>query len=146
MASRSPVGPPGTRNPERTQERILQAAFKEFAAKGFAGARVDGIARRASINKRMLYHYFGDKEALFVEVLRRKIEQRQAWGVATPDDPRESLPYWFDLAGKDRDGIRFLEWGALRFGKGRLIDEEGRLEPARQPVERILARQAGGGW
>src|SRR5438067_8310551 len=89
---------PGTRNPERTQQRILQAAFKEFAAKGFAGARVDSIARRASINKRMLYHYFGDKEALFREVLRRKIEQRQAWGIATPDDPRESLPYWFHMA------------------------------------------------
>ena len=83
---------PETRNPERTQQRILQAAFKEFAAKGFAGARVDNIARRASINKRMLYHYFGDKEALFREVLRRKIQQRQAWGVATPDDARERAP------------------------------------------------------
>ena len=113
MASRSPVCLPGTRNPERTQERILQAAFKEFAAKGFAGARVDAIAQRAAINKRMLYHYFGDKEALFREVLRRKIEQRQAWGVATPDDPRESLPYWFDLACKDKDWIRLLEWEAL---------------------------------
>ena len=72
----------GTRNPQRTRQRILQAAFKEFAAKGFAGARVDNIARRASINKRMLYHYFGDKEALFREVLRRKIEQRQAIAAA----------------------------------------------------------------
>ena len=74
------------------------AAFKEFAAKGFAGARVDTIARRASINKRMLYHYFGDKEALFREVLRRKMAERHAWGLATPDLPSESLPYWFDLA------------------------------------------------
>ncbi len=138
------VGRPGTRNPERTQERILQAAFKEFAAKGFAGARVDCIARRAAINKRMLYHYFGDKEALFREVLRRKIEQRQAWGVATPDDPRESLPYWFDLACKDKDWIRLLEWEALQFGEGRLIDEERRLEAATQAVQRILRRQAKG--
>jgi len=144
MASRSPACPPGTRNPERTQERILQAAFKEFAAKGFAGARVDAIAQRAAINKRMLYHYFGDKEALFREVLRRKIEQRQAWGVATPDDPRESLPYWFDLACKDKDWIRLLEWEALQFGEGRLIDEESRLEAAGQAVERILRRQAKG--
>src|SRR5882762_7915742 len=114
------------RNPERTQERILQAAFKEFAAKGFAGARVDGIARSAAINKRMLYHYFGNKEGLFREVLRRKMAERQAWGVATPDDPMESLPYWFDLACKDPDWIRLLEWEALQFVEKRLIDEEKR--------------------
>src|SRR5437016_13458840 len=98
-----------SRNPERTQERILKAAFKEFAGKGFAGARVDSIARRAGINKRMLYHYFGDKEALFREVLRRKMAQRLAWSVATPNDPAESLPYWFDLACKDMDLIRLYE-------------------------------------
>src|SRR6266850_2617676 len=87
-----------TRDPERTQERILRAAFKEFAAKGFAGARVDGIARSASINKRMLYHYFGNKEGLFREVLRRKMAERHAWGVATPERPAEYLPVLFDLA------------------------------------------------
>src|SRR2546430_17716968 len=92
---------PVSRNPERSQERILAAAFEEFAAQGFAGARVDNIARSAGINKRMLYHYFGDKKNLFREVLRRKMAQRHAWGVATPDDPRDSLPYWFDIACKD---------------------------------------------
>src|SRR5437016_14668709 len=104
-----------SRNPERTQERILKAAFKEFAGKGFAGARVDQIARRAGINKRMLYHYFGDKESLFRHVLRRKMVERKTWGIATPDDPKESLPYWFDLACKDLDWIRLLEWEALQF-------------------------------
>src|SRR4051812_14348316 len=89
---------PATRNPERSQERILTAAFHEFAANGFAGARVDTIATRAGINKRMLYHYFGGKEKLFREVLRRKMAERQTWGMATPDDPAESLPYWFELA------------------------------------------------
>src|SRR5580765_4440836 len=113
----------GTRNPERTKQRILEAAFSGFAAKGFAGARVDEIARQAGINKRMLYHYFGDKKALFREVLRRRIAQRQAWGVATPDDPTQSLPYWFDLASKDRDWIRLLEWEALQFVDRQLIDE-----------------------
>src|SRR6266446_6276533 len=144
LSSRLAISPPATRNPERTRERILAAAFKEFAAQGFAGARVDRIARRAAINKRMLYHYFGDKESLFREVLRRKMAQRQAWGAATPDDPRESLPYWFDLACKDPDWIRLLEWEALQFGEGRLIDEESRLEAAGQAVERILRRQAKG--
>jgi len=62
-----------TRNPARTRGLILSAALTEFAAHGFAGARVDAIARQAGINKRMLYHYFGGKEELFRAVLRRKI-------------------------------------------------------------------------
>lgn len=130
------------RNPERSRERILAAAFKEFAAKGFAGARVDTIARRASINKRMLYHYFGDKQSLFREVLRRKMTERQAWGLATPDSPQESLPYWFDLACKDKGWVRLLEWEALQFAEGRLIDEDRRRDSASEAVRRILRRQS----
>ena len=61
------------RDPVRTRERILRAARREFVAKGFAGARVDAIARSAAVNKRMLYHYFGDKEALYRAVLREGI-------------------------------------------------------------------------
>lgn len=58
-----------TRDPERTSAAILDAATREFTEKGFGGARIDAIAARAKINKRMLYHYFGDKEALYVAVL-----------------------------------------------------------------------------
>ena len=135
--SRAPI----SRNPERSQERILKAAFKEFAEKGFAGARVDAIARRAGINKRMLYHYFGDKEALFRQVLRRKITQRKAWGVATPDQPSQSLPYWFDLACRDLDWIRLLEWEALQFPDKPLIDEARRRDSIAEAVGRVLRRQ-----
>lgn len=57
------------RNPERTAKNILAAALREFSDKGLAGARVDEIAARAKSNKRMLYHYFGNKEDLFLAVL-----------------------------------------------------------------------------
>src|SRR5206468_2856222 len=95
-----------SRNPKRTREKILAAAFTEFAGHGLAGARVDRIARSAGINKRMLYHYFGAKESLFRHVLRRKMAERKAWSVLTPNEAAESLPYWFDLACKDFDWIR----------------------------------------
>jgi len=58
-----------TRNPERTSAAILAAAVKEFTEKGYSGARIDAIAARAGANKRMLYHYFGDKEALYLAAL-----------------------------------------------------------------------------
>src|ERR1700733_13800264 len=57
------------RDPERTSAAILAAAVKEFTEKGYGSARIDNIAKRANINKRMLYHYFGNKEALYVAVL-----------------------------------------------------------------------------
>jgi len=142
--SRTEAARPATRNRERSQQRLFEAAFKEFAAKGFAGARVDVIARQAGINKRMLYHYFGDKEGLFREVLRRKVAQRQAWGEATPDDPRASLTYWFELACKDPDWIRLLEWEALQFGQKRLIDEPNRHRAIKAAVQRITSRQRRG--
>jgi AcrR family transcriptional regulator len=129
------------RDPARTRERILEAALAEFAEKGFAGARVDAIADSASINKRMLYHYFGDKEGLFREVLRKKMTQRRAWNLATPDDPMSSLPYWFDLARKDRNWVRLLEWEALQFANRKLIDESRRSKSARESVQRIQGRQ-----
>jgi TetR/AcrR family transcriptional regulator len=58
-----------TRDPERTRAAILSAATAEITAKGLTGARVDAIAKRAGVNKRMLYHYFGDKQGLYLAVL-----------------------------------------------------------------------------
>ena len=63
-----------TRNAERTQAVILEAATQEFARYGLAGARVDRIALRARTNKRMLYYYFGAKDKLFLAVLERAYE------------------------------------------------------------------------
>jgi AcrR family transcriptional regulator len=52
-----------------TRQRIFRIAIKEFADKGFSGARVETIASRSKVNIRMIYHYFGGKEALYIEVL-----------------------------------------------------------------------------
>src|SRR5215510_11841404 len=62
------------RDPDRTRESILTAAQHEFAAKGLSGARVDAIARRAGANKRMIYHYFGNKDGLYLAALERVYE------------------------------------------------------------------------
>jgi len=58
-----------TRDPERTRGAILAAATQEFSTNGLTGARVDAIAQRARVNKRMIYHYFGDKDGLYLAVL-----------------------------------------------------------------------------
>jgi TetR/AcrR family transcriptional regulator len=55
--------------PEESRAAILQAAAKEFAELGIAGARTDAIAREAHVNKALLYYYFTDKETLYGAVL-----------------------------------------------------------------------------
>ena len=66
MPSALPKSPPrGGRSAEQTRAAILQAALREFASQGVAGARTDAIARAAKVNKALLYYYFKDKEALY---------------------------------------------------------------------------------
>lgn len=60
---------PRSRDAERSQQAILDAASAEFAQHGLAGARVDRIAEAAGLNKRLLYYYFGSKDDLFLAVL-----------------------------------------------------------------------------
>lgn len=61
------------RNPDATRARILAAAEDLFADAGFAGTRIDAVAARSGANKRMIYHYFGGKEALFEAVLQHRL-------------------------------------------------------------------------
>src|SRR3954464_9982940 len=66
------------RDPAATQRKLLVAARREFAAQGLAGARVDEIAERAGVNKQLVYHYFGDKDALYLAVLECVYEEIRA--------------------------------------------------------------------
>jgi TetR/AcrR family transcriptional regulator len=59
------------RNAEVTKTVILDAALREFAEQGFAGARMDEIAKVAAVNKALLYYYFESKDQLFIGVIHR---------------------------------------------------------------------------
>jgi AcrR family transcriptional regulator len=61
--------PRRTNDPEGTRRNIVDMATREFAEKGFSGARVDEIAARTKTSKRMIYYYFGGKEGLYIAVL-----------------------------------------------------------------------------
>lgn len=85
----SPVSPTGSasgtgdsgerrRDPERTRADIIDAATREFADRGYTGARVDEIAARTLTTKRMIYYYFGGKEQLYIAVLERAYTQIRA--------------------------------------------------------------------
>jgi AcrR family transcriptional regulator len=60
-----------SRDADRTQQEILRAAMTEFADHGFGGARIDAIAERAGVNKKLIYYYFDGKDDLFLAVLEQ---------------------------------------------------------------------------
>ena len=66
------------RDPEATRRKLLEAARHEFAKHGLNGATVDDIVSRAGVNKQLVYHYFGDKDALYLAVLEWVYEELRA--------------------------------------------------------------------
>src|SRR5918999_2347472 len=71
MPPRQAAAPERRRDAERTRTEILEVATREFAAHGYAGARIDDMAERMRTTKRMIYYYFGGKEQLYIAVLER---------------------------------------------------------------------------
>ncbi len=77
-----------------SRDRVFAAAATEFAARGFAGANVDRIARAARLNKAMIYYHFASKAALYREILRdmfEAVERRVRAVVASTNDPAERI-------------------------------------------------------
>ncbi len=114
-----------TRNAARTRARILEEATDLFAKTGFDGTSVDVIVRATGVNKRMLYHYFGDKRGLYLEVFRSEWEGLRAWLelAAAPDagGAREGLSAFvgavFDYFASHQRFVRLLLWEGLEGGE-----------------------------
>jgi len=73
--------PPRQRNPAQTSAALLAAAIQEFARYGYDGARVERIVQDAGCNMRMLYHYFENKETLYLKALEevyRDIREKES--------------------------------------------------------------------
>ncbi len=135
---------PQSRDLNRTREKILAAALTEFSAKGFAGARVDAIARRARVNKRMLYYCFGAKQDLYREILRRKIADRAGFIESTPDDFAGALAHIYLSGGTDIEFIRLMEWEAIESGGRKCIAEDERRARERENFLRWLGERLAG--
>jgi TetR/AcrR family transcriptional regulator len=88
---------------------VLAAAVREFAASGFAGARVDAIAERAGVNKQALYYHFGSKEQLFQAALAsiydqfHVVEPDWASGLSPVAAMEQFVGQMFDFMGEHQD-------------------------------------------
>lgn len=106
----------GPRRTKRsTRELLLAAAREEFARRGLEGARVDDIARRAGVNKQLVYHHFGNKDDLYravIESVYAEIRSRERELDLTRLDPLEAMrrliEFSFDYLAANRDFIALL--------------------------------------
>jgi AcrR family transcriptional regulator len=107
------IAPGRQRNPERSRERILAAALEEFSKRGFAGARVDAIARRAGLNKQLISHHFGGKQALYDAAMSAR--RTGAGGELTeqPGPLPAAFGWFFERARSDPSWLRVLMWEVL---------------------------------
>jgi AcrR family transcriptional regulator len=106
---------PRTNDPERTMADIIAVATHEFSEKGLAGARIDVIAEAMRTSKRMIYYYFGSKEALYVRVLEeayRRIRAIEAGlhleDLAPEDALRKLVGFTVDYQLANPDFIRLV--------------------------------------
>ena len=111
---RAPTADERQRDAERSRERLLAAALDEFAAHGYAGARVSAIAARAGLNPQLITYYFGGKPGLFRALTQRWLEQETA--IQQPDVSLEDLAIgYFRATIDDPRMARLLLWlGAHR--------------------------------
>ncbi|GIG65550.1 TetR family transcriptional regulator [Phytomonospora endophytica] len=126
-----------------TKERILTAAAAEFAEHGVAGARVDRIAAAAAANKRAIYDYFGDKQALFAAVLERLMTDLAE--AVPPGDDADLGVYagsLFDYHRANPEALRLLLWEALEMGEDPVPDEETRT---RHYLDKVGAAETAAG-
>lgn len=103
------------RDAAATRAALLSTAISEFAAKGYSGARVDEIAKRAGVNKQLLYHYFGNKDDLYRIALEkvyseiREKEQGLDLGNLSPLDAMRTLVgYSFDYLFEHPEFIKLV--------------------------------------
>ncbi len=136
------------RDAEATRAALLAQATREFADRGYDGARIDEIAVSAGINKRMIYAYFGDKDGLYRAVLDACLAQALDLaqegnthpGASLRDRAEVIIRRVFDYASGHPDFVRLLTWESLsreRRGRKLLL---ARLETGLEPLRAIVRR------
>ena len=133
-----------TRNPERTRQRVIDAAAKEFSSKGYDGTTLSAVARRAKISKQLLSHHFGTKEALFRLVHREKFRPASNWGETLPDNPLHLIAARFLRRADNVDYMRFLVWEAASARNRTVPGERERQKRVSEYGAAIRARQEDG--
>jgi AcrR family transcriptional regulator len=130
------------------QQRIVEAMRASVARRGVAGSTFDHVAQEAGVSRGLLHYYFGTKERLLVEVVRRDSEERmsvlvaQLHGAATADDVVALLAHGLERAVRDEPESIVLTFELFALGRRHpeVADELARLAASmRAHVAELLA-------
>src|SRR5690606_33107187 len=131
------------RDADRSQQIILEAALSEFARHGLAGARMDRIAERAEVNKRLIYYYFKSKDELFLAVLEdaytriRTAEQQLRLNDMPPAQAiRRLTEFTWDYYIANPEFLTLLNSENLH--EGRHVARSGRVREMNSPLVETL--------
>lgn len=149
----APARRPGVRAlaAQDTRDSILRAATKIFAKHGFSGGRIDEISKAAKSFDRMIYYYFGSKEALYIAVLEdmyRRFNEAEAALELSGDQPVESLTavisFMWNFYQRNPEFITLLNDENLHRGKhiAKSLRAREYSSPAIQILEQVLASGA----
>ena len=129
--------------PEESRAAIMQAAAKEFAEHGIAGARTDAIAREARVNKALLYYYFKDKETLYGAVLDHAFSGMKANVFRVLDSdlpPREKIMAYvgtyFDFIASNQIYPKLMQREMMRAREGNSVHIDRLVKTYFQPIYR----------
>lgn len=145
------ASPRRTRDPARSRQAILAAAKAEFCQRGLTGARVERISRRSGTNPRMIYHYFGNKDGLYLAVLEsvygeiRTLERQLDLATAPPAEGMARLiGFTFDFFASRGDFIALIANENILKAKylKRLPSVQAMTVPLVDAIRDLLARGA----
>jgi TetR/AcrR family transcriptional regulator len=107
--------PARVRDAAATRESLVRAAVQEFSRLGFAGARIDEVAAVAGANKQLVYHYFGNKEGLYLVALesvyaqiREKEQRLRLMELAPREAMAQLVGFSFDYLAQHPEFIAML--------------------------------------
>lgn len=132
-----------TRDSERSRSVILQSALEEFALHGLGGARIDRIAERSNLNKRLIYYYFSDKDQLFQAVLeaayqkiRESERQLNLESLQPSTAVRKLVEFTWNYYLENPEFLTLLNSANLH--KGRHIEESSNVLTLNSPLIELL--------
>jgi AcrR family transcriptional regulator len=127
------------------RDRIFQQALKEFSKNGYAGARVDRIAKRARVNKQLIYYYFVSKENLFRVVIESVWETAGVVELA-PAEAGDAVRYWSQFYINYPQWARLLLWEGLEWKTRKMVGESERKSFWRTSLQQLERRCGPNGW
>ncbi|WP_102029050.1 TetR/AcrR family transcriptional regulator [Salirhabdus sp. Marseille-P4669] len=130
------------RDAERTRKKILEAAKIEFFEKGYNGARVESIAKRAGLNKQLIYHYFKGKEDLINETIAHFASSVPTTNLTLPANPVEIADFRFKVNVEHlMEFLKFTAWEAVEDLPKNSNGEESRTKVLHSYVKDMKIKQ-----